>query len=142
MSMPQADPGGSAEPKRQKKDEVTLHNVDLNALPHGFKASISSAQDSLVLTQNLHAVEAVVAKYHQAVVLYRDLLIKQAAAQSKLEARLEASLTSATSSQLLEHRTAHTHTYIWTWRRPRALLSAWPARQRVPRNSLASIAPD
>jgi len=81
---------GDADKKRQKKDEVTLQSIDLSALPDGFKRSIVSAEDGLVLTQDVRAVEALVVKHHKAVLLYKDLLSQQSAAQYKLEARLGA----------------------------------------------------
>ena len=66
--------------KRQKKDKVTLDTIDLDSLPDGFKATIVTADDGLVLTQGVRSLEALAVKHHQAAVLYRDTLRGQAVA--------------------------------------------------------------
>jgi hypothetical protein len=76
--------------KRQKKEEVNIKDVDLGALPDGFKDSTTAAVDGLTLTRDVRAVEALLVKHHQAAVVYKRQLLEQAATQSKLEARLKA----------------------------------------------------
>ena len=76
--------------KRQKKDQITLATLDLTALPEGFKASVTSAADGLVVTQGVRAVEALVTKHHRAVTLYKELLEAQEARLVSLERALPA----------------------------------------------------
>ena len=52
-----------------------MQTLDIAALPDGFKAGVTGAADGLALTQDVRSVEALVIKHHQAVILYRDLLI-------------------------------------------------------------------
>ena len=76
--------------KRQKKEEVDLDTLDLSPLPDGFKSSITAAEDSLVITQDMRSIEALAVKHHQAVLLFRSKLRDQGTAQAKLEACLRA----------------------------------------------------
>jgi hypothetical protein len=75
MAMTQADqPGpiaGPAEEKRQKKDEVTLENLDLSHLLDGFIATITSLEEPHALTQLGRGSESMLMKHHKAIVPYQ-----------------------------------------------------------------------
>ena len=88
----------ATESKKQKTDEVTLQTLDIAALPDGFKAGVTCAADGLALTQDVRSVEALVIKHHQAVILYRDLLIKQEARLAGLESALPAAQTNSSNA--------------------------------------------
>ena len=83
-------PPTETESKRQKKDKITLATLDLTALPEGFKAGITNPADSLAVTRDVRAVEALVTKHHRAVTLYKELLEAQEARLVGLESALPA----------------------------------------------------